>query len=687
MVETLVAGCGTQACRNPSSANCDSSLDVAASPPSQPEKLKISVDGHDLPPVVIHQVPPQLAVLESENIQPRKTHDAQTDNRFALLCTIDEADCEDQEEEEEAQIEDVYVGNLESTTSSEVESALQRVASENPLCIGHSSDDGTVGINSEFLESDIGNHACWSEGDMENVLVNDTDKGLFHEDVKVSRNRGPKSKAKKADQLKGVNPRQSPSQIGAVRRELGFDFSFSSENNKIGVFSRHGFMLTLLEDLDQVLHFEVIDALVNGTFYLSAVYAKSTKVNLTSFTPWMNIQDHRFKIWPPSQNSMNAFMNVILKIFRQLVKSLHGGALAKWDGLDFLAVVEQNWDLPLEAFGMLRFSLKLHRLKAKLKEWNNETFGDGFANLKAAEKKVQDLEGVYDTTEVRTRRLKDLVTQGRVAAYDTPVGSLPVSHLAFVDDVIIFPRGLKRSLKELNGFLMDYEIVSGQKHYLPLLQPSLSEEILHFPMVHEQCFMKEDDLLVWQHTPTGVFSVTSAYETLRRRGVEEIWAKIFGILNTFACFNKLLPFPEVIASMGIFCYPAICLFARTMMMEYLIVSLDVILQGLFGDIFHTLMRVQIQGVSSISSLFGRWWSSGGLKLAYGVLRKVIPSIILWELWKQGLFLEDAKPIHASIIHATMEERLTYFPNINSLVFFYFLRGAEPEKVRRSPEGS
>ncbi|CAI9109032.1 OLC1v1008764C1 [Oldenlandia corymbosa var. corymbosa] len=208
IAETLVTG-HDQACGNPSSMSFDACLNDVAPPPSLPELLRISVVEHKPPPVVTLQTSPQQVVLQLETMQPQKTLEARSDNRFALLSMIDEADCKDVEEEEDAQIENVYVGNIEKTTSVEVENALQRLDSEDPLRIGNSSDDGTVGMNFDFLESDIGNHACWSEGDMENVLINDTDKGLFHEDVKVSRKRGPKSKAEKMEQLKGVILRRS----------------------------------------------------------------------------------------------------------------------------------------------------------------------------------------------------------------------------------------------------------------------------------------------------------------------------------------------------------------------------------------------------------------------------------------------------------------------------------------------
>ncbi|CAI9115578.1 OLC1v1016508C1 [Oldenlandia corymbosa var. corymbosa] len=63
-----------------------------------------------------------------------------------------------------------------------------------------------------------------------------------------------------------------------------------------------------------------------------------------------------------------------------------------WRRVDFLNVVKEDWNKPSNSFGMLGFSLKLHRLKVKLKEWNKVVFGNVFDNLNAVEKHVQELE-------------------------------------------------------------------------------------------------------------------------------------------------------------------------------------------------------------------------------------------------------------------------------------------------------
>ncbi|CAI9112467.1 OLC1v1012921C1 [Oldenlandia corymbosa var. corymbosa] len=131
----------------------------------------------------------------------------------------------------------------------------------------------------------------------------------------------------------------------------------------------------------------------------------------------------------------------------------------------FMALVKESWELHVEGFGMLGFSLKLRCLKAKLKEWNKMAFGNVFDNLKAPKKEVQELEIRYDNTksEAMARMLNFLMENRRIARFGTPTGSNYVSHLCFADDLIVFTRGLQSSMRELNAFFEEYEIASEQK--------------------------------------------------------------------------------------------------------------------------------------------------------------------------------------------------------------------------------
>ena len=48
---------------------------------------------------------------------------------------------------------------------------------------------------------------------------------------------------------------------------------------------------------------------------------------------------------------------------------------------DFQQVVRNSWNQGVNAEGLLRLQIKLKRLKADLKKWNKETFGNLFSNL------------------------------------------------------------------------------------------------------------------------------------------------------------------------------------------------------------------------------------------------------------------------------------------------------------------
>lgn len=50
-----------------------------------------------------------------------------------------------------------------------------------------------------------------------------------------------------------------------------------------------------------------------------------------------------------------------------------------------------------------------------------------------------------------------------MAPYSLMSGALTKTHLCFVDDLVIFTRGLHRNLQSLFSFLSSYERVSGQR--------------------------------------------------------------------------------------------------------------------------------------------------------------------------------------------------------------------------------
>lgn len=65
-------------------------------------------------------------------------------------------------------------------------------------------------------------------------------------------------------------------------------------------------------------------------------------------------------------------------------------------------------------------------------------------------------------TDAFSRGLKFLMQEGTIHSYGLPRGAPPVSHLSFADDLILFTRGHRRSLRALFYFLSCYERASGQ---------------------------------------------------------------------------------------------------------------------------------------------------------------------------------------------------------------------------------
>lgn len=62
-----------------------------------------------------------------------------------------------------------------------------------------------------------------------------------------------------------------------------------------------------------------------------------------------------------------------------------------------------------------------------------------------------------------SRGLKELVSQGKLVTYSLPRHAPTLCHLAFADDLIIFLRGYRRTIRTLFEFLSIFELASGQK--------------------------------------------------------------------------------------------------------------------------------------------------------------------------------------------------------------------------------
>ncbi|KAL6214210.1 hypothetical protein ACLB2K_013648 [Fragaria x ananassa] len=65
--------------------------------------------------------------------------------------------------------------------------------------------------------------------------------------------------------------------------------------------------------------------------------------------------------------------------------------------------------------------------------------------------------------EVLSRGISKLVEEGHIDLLSAPLGITPPSHVLFADDIMVFMRGTKRSLKTLMHFMEEYGLNSGQQ--------------------------------------------------------------------------------------------------------------------------------------------------------------------------------------------------------------------------------
>ncbi|XP_027171719.1 uncharacterized protein LOC113771332 [Coffea eugenioides] len=71
---------------------------------------------------------------------------------------------------------------------------------------------------------------------------------------------------------------------------------------------------------------------------------------------------------------------------------------------DFLSVVQSNWELPTQGYGMYRLAFKLKQLKACLRQWNKHCFGDIFQIAWQREIEVQQKEVLYEANPMDEMR-------------------------------------------------------------------------------------------------------------------------------------------------------------------------------------------------------------------------------------------------------------------------------------------
>ncbi|CAI9112836.1 OLC1v1013330C1 [Oldenlandia corymbosa var. corymbosa] len=176
-------------------------------------------------------------------------------------------------------------------------------------------------------------------------------------------------------------------------------------------------------------------------------------------------------------------------------------------------------------------------------------------------------------------------------------------------------------------------------------------------------FNEGEDKLIWKPTPLGVFTIKSEYEALRRRQVENpslrnVWHKFIPLRISFFMWkfgNSLLPFTENLCRMGIYLQPSICWKCKSssdsMRQQFLECAFARQVWNFFAELFG-----QVAHGSSLGEYLNSWWISGNFKTAIGVIKKVLPSFIVWELWKarNKFFFENVDSNFSGVIKAVKE---------------------------------
>lgn len=95
-------------------------------------------------------------------------------------------------------------------------------------------------------------------------------------------------------------------------------------------------------------------------------------------------------------------------------------------------------------------------------------------------------------------------------------------------------------------------IVQGGWDFTPL-EDFLPPQAMQLVAQSVSFSLDNDDLVSWKPTPTGQFTIASAYEVLRIHGHKHsmlslVWISIF----SWRLLNSLLPFPEALATLGFY---------------------------------------------------------------------------------------------------------------------------------------
>ncbi|CAI9102639.1 OLC1v1000938C1 [Oldenlandia corymbosa var. corymbosa] len=216
----------------------------------------LSVHDKALIPVDLQESPvPNVGKIVTEKLTTTTTGSlnlitvAQPSNPFSVLRNLgndDTAMIEDSEEEEHMSLVPKPMGEM--------------------LC--EDSVTGTVSEDDE--EESAAEEFSWSKGERDGAHVERSETVSF---------------------LVLLEPMLPSNELEVIRRQLRFDYDFSSSSRKIWVLCKKGIRMTLLGGSEQALHLEIEHQSLNLVTLVSAVYAKSTRVARREL--WTELQGFR----------------------------------------------------------------------------------------------------------------------------------------------------------------------------------------------------------------------------------------------------------------------------------------------------------------------------------------------------------------------------------------------------------
>ncbi|VFQ71982.1 unnamed protein product [Cuscuta campestris] len=171
----------------------------------------------------------------------------------------------------------------------------------------------------------------------------------------------------------------------------------------------------------------------------------------------------------------------------------------------------------------------------------------------------------------------------------------------------------------------------------------------------DTCSVSDDGMMHWKLDPSGSLTFKSAYEFCRagsipRASFKYLWEspqnpKIS--IFTWKLFQHCIPSPENLQKLG-FLMPSMCPFCQreSYTAKHSLIDFHMI-KGVWHH-FSACVGILHQDSTSINQHFMNWWLRGNNNI-YGFLRKHLPGIISWHIWKalNSLFYEDMNNFNPS----------------------------------------